>query len=123
IEEYEYSATLDLRTSDICSELDNKPFKVKNAIVGVNYPPMHANCRSTTIPVVRWEGEEKEEDVRIYRDPLTGKNRYAKIRDYAEWKDMQYNKYGKDKVSSEQKKIRNRASDKIQFNKYKSALE
>jgi SPP1 gp7 family putative phage head morphogenesis protein len=122
IEEYEFSATLDLRTSDICSTLDNKLFKVKDAVVGVNYPPMHSHCRSTTVPKVKWEGEESEEDVRIYRDPLTGKNHFAKVRDYAEWKDMQYQKYGEDKVNSEQKKIRNRASDKIQYDKYKSVL-
>lgn len=122
VEEYEYSATLDLRTSEICSELDNKVFKVSEAITGVNYPPMHVNCRSTTVPVVRWEGEETEDDVRIYRDPITGKNNYAKVKDYAEWKDMQYEKYGESKVTAEQKKIRNKASDKIQFEKYKEVL-
>lgn len=122
VEEYEYSATLDLRTSEICSKLDNKVFKVSEAITGVNYPPMHVNCRSTTVPVVRWEGEETEDDVRIYRDPITGKNNYAKVKDYAEWKDMQYEKYGESKVTAEQKKIRNKASDKIQFEKYKEVL-
>lgn len=122
VEEYEYSATLDLRTSEICSELDNKVFKVSEAITGVNYPPMHVNCRSTTVPVVRWEGEETEDDVRIYRDPITGKNNYAKVKDYAEWKDMQYEKYGESKVTAEQKKIRNKASDKIQFEKYRREL-
>lgn len=122
VEEYEYSATLDLRTSEICSELDNKVFKVSEAITGVNYPPMHVNCRSTTVPVVRWEGEETEDNVRIYRDPITGKNNYAKVKDYAEWKDMQYEKYGESKVTAEQKKIKNKASDKIQFEKYKEVL-
>ena len=122
VEEYEYSATLDLRTSEICSELDNKVFKVSEAITGVNYPPMHVNCRSTTVPVVRWEGEETEDDVRIYRDPITGKNNYAKVKDYAEWKDMQYEKYGESKITAEQKKIRNKASDKIQFEKYRREL-
>ncbi|MDU4727981.1 MULTISPECIES: minor capsid protein [Clostridium] len=122
VEEYEYSATLDLRTSEICSELDNKVFKVSEAITGVNYPPMHVNCRSTTVPVVRWEGEETEDDVRIYRDPITGKNNYAKVRDYTEWKDRQYDKYGEDRVNAEKKKIRNRASDKLQFDKYRKEL-
>lgn len=49
IEEYEFIATLDSKTSDICAELDNQRFKVKDREVGVNYPPMHPNCRSTTI--------------------------------------------------------------------------
>lgn len=49
IEEYEFLATLDLKTSKICQELDTKVFKVKDAMPGTNYPPMHPNCRSTTV--------------------------------------------------------------------------
>lgn len=49
VEEYEYVATLDTRTSVICASLDGKRFKVKDAQAGVNYPPMHPNCRSTTV--------------------------------------------------------------------------
>lgn len=48
LEYYEYDAFLDSRTSTICRELDKKRFKVSEAEVGVNYPPMHPNCRSTT---------------------------------------------------------------------------
>lgn len=49
VDEYEYVATLDSRTSAICADLDGKHFKVKDAQAGVNYPPMHPNCRSTTV--------------------------------------------------------------------------
>lgn len=45
---YKYDAFLDSRTSKICRELDGKTFWVDDAEVGVNYPPMHPNCRSTT---------------------------------------------------------------------------
>ena len=48
LEYYEYDAFLDSRTSTICRELNGKRFKVSEAEVGVNYPPMHPNCRSTT---------------------------------------------------------------------------
>lgn len=48
---YEYLATLDKRTSRICQELDGKHFKTEDAMPGTNYPPMHPNCRSTTVPV------------------------------------------------------------------------
>ena len=44
IEEYEYLAEIDGRTSDICRELNGQKFKMKDAKVGVNYPPMHPNC-------------------------------------------------------------------------------
>ena len=49
IEVYDYLATLDLRTSDICRSLDGTTHKVSQAKVGVNFPPMHPNCRSTTV--------------------------------------------------------------------------
>lgn len=49
VEQYEYMATLDKRTSDVCASLDGKVFNIKDAQVGVNYPPMHPWCRSTTV--------------------------------------------------------------------------
>lgn len=49
IESYEYLAALDYKTSAVCRELDGKKFSLKDAIPGVNYPPMHPNCRSTTV--------------------------------------------------------------------------
>ncbi len=49
IEQYEFLATLDLRTSPVCQELDGKVFYIKDAVPGKNYPPMHPNCRSTTV--------------------------------------------------------------------------
>lgn len=52
IEEYEYLACLDERTSEICKRLNGKRFKVDDAKPGVNYPPMHPNCRSTTVAVI-----------------------------------------------------------------------
>lgn len=45
---YVYDAFLDSRTSKIYRELDNKRFRIDEAEVGVNFPPMHPNCRSTT---------------------------------------------------------------------------
>lgn len=48
LEYYVYDAFLDSRTSNICRELDKKRFRIDDAEVGVNYPPMHPNCRSTT---------------------------------------------------------------------------
>lgn len=50
IEDYDYLATLDMKTSEICRSLDGTTHKVSQAKVGVNYPPMHPNCRSTTVP-------------------------------------------------------------------------
>ena len=49
VDKYIYLAILDLRTSKICQELDKKTFKVEDANVGENFPPMHPWCRSTTM--------------------------------------------------------------------------
>ena len=67
ITEYRFHATLDNRTSEICSSLDKKIFKVKDAKRGVNYPPMHPRCRSTTIPKLSDEKERELETSGITR--------------------------------------------------------
>ena len=48
VNEYEYIATLDNRTSEICTSLDGQIFKTSEAVTGLNFPPVHVNCRSTT---------------------------------------------------------------------------
>jgi SPP1 gp7 family putative phage head morphogenesis protein len=67
IDRYQILATLDSRTSEICQEMDLEIFDLKDKEVGVNYPPFHPNCRTTTIPY--FEPDEFDEDeVRIARD-------------------------------------------------------
>jgi SPP1 gp7 family putative phage head morphogenesis protein len=73
IEYYRFLATLDLKTSSICRKRDNKRFKVSERQTGVNCPPMHPWCRSTTTCDI---GEiELAEMKRRARDPITGKVR------------------------------------------------
>ena len=50
--EYKYVAKIDKKTSKICHSLNGKVFKVKDMIPGINAPPMHPWCRSTTVPHV-----------------------------------------------------------------------
>lgn len=52
IEQYEFLAEKDSRTSDICSELNGQKFNIQSAIAGVNFPPLHPNCRSTVLAVI-----------------------------------------------------------------------
>lgn len=61
IDEYEFTACLDSRTSDLCRELDGKVFKRNSAQTGVNLPPMHPFCRSTTLPVLPSEEDLDKE--------------------------------------------------------------
>ena len=48
IKRYQFLATLDGSTSQICRSLDLKEFELKKGPI----PPLHPNCRSTTIPVI-----------------------------------------------------------------------
>lgn len=92
VEKYEIVATLDLRTSNICRELDGKVFDMKDYQVGVTAPPFHCRCRTTTAP---WfEDEEgyraaKGKDGKTYYVPSSMK--------YNEW----YEKYVKNNDISE----------------------
>lgn len=53
VEEYEYLALLDSKTSKLCRSLDGQIFLVSDARVGVNAPPMHCFCRSAIMPVIK----------------------------------------------------------------------
>jgi len=53
---YEYVATLDSKTSPICQRLDGKKFEYNKGPT----PPQHFNCRSTTVPVVDFNGLQKK---------------------------------------------------------------
>lgn len=68
IEWYGFLATLDFKTSDICQEMDGRRFKVKDAVPGKNYPPMHPNCRSTTICEFPEEDAKKGKTTRVAKD-------------------------------------------------------
>lgn len=70
IDKYVFIATLDVRTSKQCREKDKKIFNVKDAEVGVNLPPLHPYCRSTT----RAYFDNMETLQRRARDPETGKS-------------------------------------------------
>lgn len=62
VEKYEILATLDNRTSDVCREMDGKIFKRSEYKIGVNAPPFHPRCRTTTVPYF-----PEDEDLPEYR--------------------------------------------------------
>ena len=71
IDSYKIIATLDLRTSNICREMDGKEFAYKDMEVGVNYPPFHPFCRTTVLSEL--DDQNLGELKRRSRDPETGK--------------------------------------------------
>lgn len=56
---YQFSAILDDRTSDICSELDGKIFETDDEINRIT-PPLHFNCRSLLVPITKFEEYEPD---------------------------------------------------------------
>ena len=83
VDQYVFVATLDDRTSPMCQSHDNKKYKYKDREVGVNYPPLHPNCRSTTRGYL---GEEAEANLqRRARNPKTGKTELIGNISYEEW--------------------------------------
>ena len=90
-EKYEILATLDLKTSDICQDMDSKIFDVKDYSVGITAPPFHPNCRTTTIPY--FDDDLGLEDTRVARNIDTGKSEKVPDMSYKTW----YDKYVVDK--------------------------
>ena len=95
IEKYIFVAVLDKRTSRICQEHDNVVYRVDEAVPGVNHPPMHPWCRSTT--VAHDEDADYSKLERRARNPETGKVEYVPADiSYDEW----YSKYVDEKGNS-----------------------
>nr|DAZ03722.1 MAG TPA: minor capsid protein [Caudoviricetes sp.] len=102
VEWYEFLATLDGKTSEICRELDGKHFKVRDAMPGKNYPPMHPNCRSTTVVWFPGEEEKKKTTSRIAKD---GAGKYYEVpadMTYKQW----YGTYVEGKEGDGLKKVK-----------------
>lgn len=75
VDEIEFVSALDGQTCDICGAMDGKHFKTSEGAEGINLPPLHPNCRCTTVPYFNDEftqGEmraAKGEDGKTYYVP------------------------------------------------------
>ena len=81
IEQYRILATLDNRTSDKCRDMDGRVFDVSEAQQGVNMPPLHPWCRSTTIGVYDYNIYNKKRRARNE----DGKGEMIDYKTYNEW--------------------------------------
>lgn len=100
VTQYEFLATLDSRTSEECRYQDGKKYNIDEARPGVNYPPLHIRCRSTTVPY--FPEDQASEYERIAKNP--DEKKYYKVpadMDYPTW----YNKYVIDSKESIIKRI------------------
>nr|DAN73576.1 MAG TPA: minor capsid protein [Caudoviricetes sp.] len=103
IEKYIFVAVLDKRTSRICQEHDNQVYDRDKATTGVNCPPMHPWCRSTTVAYD--EDADYSKLKRRARNPKTGKTELVPAdMTYKEW----YSKY----VAKDGEKVYNQGMDR-----------
>lgn len=65
VKEYEITAVLDSRTSELCRDMDGKHLPVSEFKAGITAPPFHCWCRSTTVPY--FNDDFTEEETRIAR--------------------------------------------------------
>jgi len=72
VKQYQYLTTLDKWTSNICNDLDAKVFDLKDAVVGLNLPPMHPNCFDKKTKVYTDKGW-------MLFDDLTGEETFASV--------------------------------------------
>lgn len=116
---YIFVATLDLKTSSICRELDGKRFPVSKQQPGVNCNPMHPWCRSTTICDI--SNTELATMQRRAYDPKTKRSRIVPANmTYEEW----YREYVESNPEAliQEKMTKNRGTDRRQLQKYNKAL-
>lgn len=81
IEKYEFLATLDSRTSEVCRSLDGKVFNLKDRVVGVNASPLHCFCRSCELPYF----DEKDITTRFARGKNNESIEVPSDMKYSEW--------------------------------------
>ncbi len=87
VEQFEFVATLDKRTSELCRSMDGKHFAMSDFKIGVNAPPLHPHCRSCTAPYFD-DAEDLErvargEDGKTYKVPAN--------MTYEQWKEKYVN--------------------------------
>ena len=70
VEEFEFIATLDNTTCEVCGGFDKKHFPKSEYKIGVTVPPFHPFCRCCTAPYFE---DMQDLSTRFARDIKTGK--------------------------------------------------
>ena len=113
ITKYRFVAVLDRRTSHICQEHDNKVYDTDKAVPGVNYPPLHPWCRSTTI--AHDDDIDYSKLERRARNPKTGKVEYVPA-------DMSYDDWYSEYVAKRKQKGYNQVTRETKARLYSEQL-
>lgn len=121
VERYMIVATLSGTTCEGCGDMDGLVFPMSEFKPGSTANPFHPNCRCTTKP---YDEDVERFAKRIARDASTGERfEMPAGTTYADWKEMQDEKYGAGFVDTERKKAYNQNSDWKQFRDYQTVLQ
>lgn len=116
IQKYRFLAALSERTCSVCSKLDGKVYYVNEAVEGQNYPPIHPNCRCTTII------GDYIPKTRLAYDPETGKSyKVDGSITFEQWRDSLSDEQ-RQAMELHVKEMKNRSADKKQYEEYKAVL-
>lgn len=75
-ERYRFVNATDGRTCDECGRLNGKTFRMSERRPGVNFPPIHPNCRGRIVAVVTFEdGTEVQPVGRRFKEQLGKRNK------------------------------------------------
>ena len=108
VRKFEFIATLDNKTSNICSSMDGMIFNIEDAEIGVNVPPLHPNCRSTIAPYIE-DFDDLEYDERAERDLITGKTEIIRSADkltYSDWAGIRIGKNAQEKIEKNKETLK-----------------
>lgn len=122
---YMFRAVLDAKTSKICQEHDGEYIPKEEVMPGVNYPPLHPNCRSTVTTVLVDE-DEKQDTMQRYTK--NGKNQWEKVpvgMNYQEYKDKFgfSNSKNPKTYNAETRDIHDATLARVTVNKYKGYVK
>lgn len=115
VDEYEIVSTLDSKTSEVCREQDGKHYPVKDMTPGVNAPPFHVFCRTTTCPY--FDDEFTVDDKRVAKDEEGNWYEVPANMTYKEWKQTFVDGGSKDGLTPINNSDNVRVEDFIAFNK------
>jgi SPP1 gp7 family putative phage head morphogenesis protein len=86
IKSFQFLVSLDERTCEECEDMDGQIIEMKDYSVGDTAPPIHANCRCTTMPVIN-DPVVDPSDTRIGKDADGKTTEFPGDITYKEWKE------------------------------------
>lgn len=118
-ERFEFLAVLDYKTSERCRVIDGKIFNLSEAKIGINMPPLHPFCRSTTVPYLP-DAELDHDDTRTARGADGESYKVPAKMKYREWHKAYVENYPAEVLT--EKKYKHGSADAAQYDKYMKLL-